>query len=532
MGLKFNPFTGTLDFAGASSGLAIGTTVITSGTNTRVLFDDNGVVGEDAGFTYVKATDSLTVGALYTGGAWPAGVGAVPLGVRLAADYNVYLNRSGSLNVLGIINDAGTAFQTFEIRSLTLSIYSGQGGGAGYGAIFAGTLDNTSPCLTLDNLVNAKSILVLNDNGSAVFTVADGGNVTGTGNFSMSNAVVKTLQTMSGSSATSNFFSVTGTLPSTLSATTAAVNFVITTAGSSSQAVIGLYNQLNSGFTGNGNTYGIFSDNQTSPGNSGRISVGVAGRAGAAGTGHPIGILGSVTSASSTAYAGLFTFVDINGATPTVGNSCALVCDNAAAATDIFRAQDNGTAVFTIADGGEITATQMLSLGVNATTLGKLKLFGNTSGDVTLQPSAVAGTATVLTLPASTDTIVGKATTDILTNKTMIATSNVVEEITTTASSATPTPTGGSLRNLFTITAQAAAAAFAAPSGTPANGNYLTIRILDNGTARALTWNAIYRGSTDLPLPTTTTLSKTMYMAFRYNSADSKWDYLAQNNGF
>ena len=129
-------------------------------------------------------------------------------------------------------------------------------------------------------------------------------------------------------------------------------------------------------------------------------------------------------------------------------------------------------------------------------------------------------------------TIPSISSTSTLTNKTLIATSNVVEEVTTTASSATPTPTGGSLRNFFTITAQAAAAAFAAPSGTPQDGNYLTIRILDNGTARALSFNAIYRASSDLALPTTTTLSKTMYMTFRYNSASSTWDYLAQNNGF
>ena len=29
-------------------------------------------------------------------------------------------------------------------------------------------------------------------------------------------------------------------------------------------------------------------------------------------------------------------------------------------------------------------------------------MFGNTSGDVTIQPTAVAGTATVQTLPATT----------------------------------------------------------------------------------------------------------------------------------
>src|SRR6185436_190754 len=37
---------------------------IASGTNTYVLFDDNGVVGEDAGFTYAKATDTLGIGSI------------------------------------------------------------------------------------------------------------------------------------------------------------------------------------------------------------------------------------------------------------------------------------------------------------------------------------------------------------------------------------------------------------------------------------------------------------------------------------
>lgn len=48
----------------------------------------------------------------------------------------------------------------------------------------------------------------------------------------------------------------------------------------------------------------------------------------------------------------------------------------------------------------------------------------------------------VHTLPTGTDTLVGRASTDILTNKTVISTTNVISENTTTASSATPTPTG------------------------------------------------------------------------------------------
>ena len=78
-----------------------------------------------------------------------------------------------------------------------------------------------------------------------------------------------------------------------------------------------------------------------------------------------------------------------------------------------------GTVDTKVVAGITTDGTSVLNLGVNATTIGKVKMFGNTSGDVTIQPSAVAGTATVLTLPATTDTLVGKATTDTLTNKTL-----------------------------------------------------------------------------------------------------------------
>lgn len=95
----------------------------------------------------------------------------------------------------------------------------------------------------------------------------------------------------------------------------------------------------------------------------------------------------------------------------------------------------------------------------------------------------------------------------------------------TTASSATPTPNGDTTDH-YTVTALAAGATFGAPTGTPTDGQNLVIRIKDNGTARTLAWNAIYR-AVGVTLPTTTVISKTLYLGFKYNSADSKWDCLA-----
>lgn len=84
------------------------------------------------------------------------------------------------------------------------------------------------------------------------------------------------------------------------------------------------------------------------------------------------------------------------------------------------------------------------------------------------------------------------------------------------------------LQDLGVITAQAAALTIAAPTGTPIQGQKLILRIKDNGTARGITWNAIFRviGTT---LPTTTTINKTTYVGCIYNSTDTKWDVVVVN---
>lgn len=98
--------------------------------------------------------------------------------------------------------------------------------------------------------------------------------------------------------------------------------------------------------------------------------------------------------------------------------------------------------------------------------------------------------------------------------------------VTTITSSATPTPTGNKKNNELYVTALAEASELQAPSGTPANGNKLIVRIKDDGTARALTYNAIYSGIVDT-LPATTTISKVLYMGFIYNSTITKWEMVA-----
>lgn len=143
---------------------------------------------------------------------------------------------------------------------------------------------------------------------------------------------------------------------------------------------------------------------------------------------------------------------------------------------------------------------------------GRIDFKGVTSGTAILTVGDVAETPT-LTLPLVTGT---------LTQYTESA----------TASSATPTPTGNARENYYDLTALANAAAFAAPSGTPANHNSLLIRITGDSTPRALTWDGVYRASSAFALPTTTVASSTMYIQFVYNSLATKWDAVGLTQDF
>ena len=93
-------------------------------------------------------------------------------------------------------------------------------------------------------------------------------------------------------------------------------------------------------------------------------------------------------------------------------------------------------------------------------------------------------------------------------------------------SSATVTPV--STNDLVKITAQAVGLTLANPTGTFTEGQALMIRIKDNGTARTIAFDTNYR-AIGVTLPTTTVISKTMYLGIIYNSTDGKWDIIGYN---
>ena len=96
-----------------------------------------------------------------------------------------------------------------------------------------------------------------------------------------------------------------------------------------------------------------------------------------------------------------------------------------------------------------------------------------------------------------------------------------VASVQTVTSSATVTPT--STNDLVIITAQAVGLTLANPTGTFTEGQALMIRIKDNGTARTIAFDTNYR-AIGVTLPTTTVISKTLYLGIIYNATDGKWD--------
>jgi len=99
--------------------------------------------------------------------------------------------------------------------------------------------------------------------------------------------------------------------------------------------------------------------------------------------------------------------------------------------------------------------------------------------------------------------------------------------VTTTTSSATPSTNVGAC-DLHSITALATAITSMTTNltGTGVNGQRLTFRILDNGTARAITWGASFVAK-GVALPTTTVISKLLTVGFIYDSVAGTWGCVA-----
>jgi hypothetical protein len=122
--------------------------------------------------------------------------------------------------------------------------------------------------------------------------------------------------------------------------------------------------------------------------------------------------------------------------------------------------------------------------------------------------------------------VVGTTDTQTLTNK------RITKRIQTAADATSITPTGDTADVVKQTNSQSVGTlTINNPTGSPTDGQTLTIRIKCGANVQTYAFDTLYRGSTTTALPTVCTASKSDYILFMYNSTDTKWDILAYSTG-
>jgi hypothetical protein len=172
-------------------------------------------------------------------------------------------------------------------------------------------------------------------------------------------------------------------------------------------------------------------------------------------------------------------------------------------------------------------STGAVEVNTLATLKTDLGLTGTNSGDQTTVSGQAGSVAHAATFDISGGAAAG-STFDGSAAKTVdystVGARPDTPRIQSVSSASTVTPTFSN--DQVNITALAAACQLLNPTGTAVAGRKLVVRIKDAGAAKALTYDTQYR-AIGVTLPTTTVISKTLYLGFIYNSADTKWDCVA-----
>ncbi len=278
----------------------------------------------------------------------------------------------------------------------------------------------------IDNLAVAEPVFIARDNGTAVFTIADGGDTT----IAPVAGHASHALTITGGALSADTSALTAT--ATLNASASAqygLQATVTGAGAGAGSQTGFFVNLVAGYTGTSATRAGYFNNANLNGggttaisdtgnanygvsglsivtnNTDRSAVGVfgygaqAGNAGA--TARSFGILGLAdgggvantvslgvygTARKSTTEIAVGGMFSLYGETDTIGTlaNAALIADNGSVAAPIFLARDNGTTVFTIDDGGNV------GIGITPTSLFHVSGTAPTSGGNPLANVVVA----------------------------------------------------------------------------------------------------------------------------------------------
>lgn len=209
--------------------------------------------------------------------------------------------------------------------------------------------------------------------------------------------------------------------------------------------------------------------------------------------------------------------ITINSLLPTqAGNSGKVLQTNG---TDTSWQTPSGSGDSLISEGALINSATSKATPVDADFVG---LMDSAAANILKKVSWLNIKATLKTyfdtLYQGVGSYVTLTGTETLTNK------RITVRIQSVTSAATVTPNADT-DDAIKITAQAAGLTLANPSGTPTGMQAMIIRIKDNGVARTIAYGAQYR-AIGVTLPTTTVISKTIYLGLIWNADDTKWDVI------
>jgi hypothetical protein len=186
-----------------------------------------------------------------------------------------------------------------------------------------------------------------------------------------------------------------------------------------------------------------------------------------------------------------------------------------------------GTTQISMGAGGGDNFTVAVSTNLNGTNA-QIDISPTGTGHVHIKPTGVNSVEIAPVSVGKMDNVTIGVITPAAGTFSLISSTRINPRVTNITSSSTITPPSDTV-DQYSVTALAVPATIAIPSGTAVAGQKLTLRLKDDGTARALTWTTSaggYRviGST---LPTTTVASKVVYIGCIYNSTESFWDVVA-----
>jgi hypothetical protein len=521
-----------------SSDLTVGTTAVTSGTDGRVFFQAGGVVQQDGNFTYDNTLKRLGLKAVGTAAT------DIPLLIQDSAgtgklfqatgdgkhSFNMSPNTNFSLSIDQTNQNGGLAVYSSGQAIFTVAKVAGSVGyisvlNNGNPSFFSGTTsyfnhslvvggNSTSPGARLDvraqgalstdiafrvrNSADSANILTVQGNGTIVIPSNPKIDTTA-GTFIQTNTF-GSLYVGTGNTSIANYTNIVFGNSNTLSGSVD--NYVVV---GSANSINGMRNIV----MGIGNT--TSGDSSIRIGNAAQDTYGGNSsiHLGRSGNG------GFITYSANEVFNVFFN--DYRQSQMFRGNGSLLLSGK----NNTILTDANVTTF--MGDGGNTLVVR------NHTSVPSTNItdsFQQYSADITAGNAAPHfrtenGSIVKLYQEAAVTTSQGIAT--ALANQGLLATSTIVPTVQSVVSAATVTPVAGNEE--VVITAQAAALTIANPTGTWYQGQDLIIRIKDDGTGRAITWDTNYR-AIGVTLPTTTVANKLTYVGVIYNSTDSKWDVL------